>query len=73
MQSFVNGASVIADAGGEDLAILLVGTLARVGITRSDQIASICTDGAYFHCLVPEKLLGQLARSNPAGGNRHKS
>ena len=60
MQSFVIGAPVVADASGEALADELAGTLASVGITRSDQPASICSDGAYFHCKVPEKLVSRL-------------
>ena len=65
MQSFVIGAPVVADATGEALADELVGTLANAGIIRCDQLASICTDGAYFHCKVPEKLLGKLRGGDP--------
>ena len=65
MQSFVIGAPVVADASGEALSDELVGTLASVGITRPDQLASICTDGAYFHCGVPEKLVGKLTGGDP--------
>ena len=69
MQSFVIGAPVVADASGEALADELAGTLASVGITRSDQPASICSDGAILPLQSPGETIEQAER----GRCRHQT
>ena len=64
IQAFVISAPVVVDASGDSLAQEIVQSLASIGITHPDQLASICTDGQYFLCNVPSKVVKMLRDSD---------
>ena len=65
MQALVIGAPVVKGHSGVDLAQEIKGTLAKVGVTRTTQLASIAADGQYHHLHVPRELIKAMRRENP--------
>ncbi|KAF0292540.1 hypothetical protein FJT64_009481 [Amphibalanus amphitrite] len=65
LQSYVIGAPVVKGHDGESLAEELQGTLAAIGVTSTEKLAAISTDGQYHHGRVPEKLLKNIRKDDP--------
>ena len=64
-QSFVVGAPVVKDHDGEALARDVRDSIAKVGVTSAEKVASIAADGQYHHNAVPEKLVRLLSKDEP--------
>ena len=65
IQSFVIGAPVVKGHDGESLAEELQGTVSAIGVTSTEKLAAISTDGQYHHARVPEKLMKNITRDDP--------
>ena len=65
IHSFVIRAPVVHDHTGEGQAKETASSLAAVGVTHSDKLAAICTDGQYLVNSVPSKLLHIMATADP--------
>ena len=67
IQSYVISAPVVVDTSGDVLVREIVQSLASIGITHPDQLASICTVfGQYQLCHVPTKVVQLLDASDPS-------
>ena len=61
IQSFVVGAPVVKERDGDGHARQLRGTIASLGITRTEQLSAIAADGQVHHNGVPTKLLRAMS------------
>ena len=61
IQSFVVGAPVVKERDGDGHAQQLRGTVASLGITRTEQLSAIAADGQVHHNSVPTKLLRAMS------------
>ena len=68
IQTYVIGAPVVVRHDGKSLAEQWLDTVRAVGVTRTEQLAAVCTDGAYLITHVPENFLRLLdsASGRPA-------
>ena len=66
IQSFVVGAPVVKERDGDGHAQQLRGTIASLGITRTEQLSAIAADGQVHHNGVPTKLLRSLSVGSAA-------
>ena len=65
IQAFVISAPVVVDASGDSLSQEIVQSLATIGITRPDQLSSICMNGQYFLSKVPAKVVKLMSETDP--------
>ena len=63
-QSFVVGAPVVKNHDGDAMASEICESLAQVGVTSANKVASIAADGQYHHNHVPQKVVQLLDKED---------